>query len=200
MSIQRLILAAGAGRRFGADKRQARLPTGKTLLETTLAILCPAAPLPLLVLRPGETAPAPFQDQVRVIPSPRWDEGQGHSLAAGAAAWDPAAAPWLLIALGDMPYLQGETLTALEHACAEAEAAPGPMPFIAPSFQGQRGHPVAVPARLRAAALALTGDQGLKALFASEPVKLLPSQDPGVCRDVDRPEDLARDLARDREG
>ena len=192
MSIQRLILAAGASRRFGADKRQARLPSGETLLEATLSVLCPADPLPLLVLRPGETAPPPFQDQVRAIPSPRWDEGQGHSLAAGASAWDPAAAPWLLIALGDMPYLRRETLTALEHACAEAQAAPGPMPLIAPSYQGQRGHPVAVPARLRPAALALTGDQGLKALFASEPVKLLPSQDPGVCRDVDRPEDLTK--------
>ena len=192
MSIQRLILAAGASRRFGADKRQARLPSGETLLEATLSVLCPADPLPLLVLRPGETAPAPFQDQARVIPSPRWDQGQGHSLAAGASAWDPAAAPWLLIALGDMPYLQRETLTALEHACAEAQVAPGPMPLIAPSYQGQRGHPVAVPARLRPAALALTGDQGLKALFASEPVKLLPSQDPGVCRDVDRPEDLTK--------
>ena len=192
MSIQRLILAAGASRRFGTDKRQARLPSGETLLEATLSVLCPADPLPLLVLRPGETAPAPFQDQARVIPSPRWDQGQGHSLAAGASAWDPAAAPWLLIALGDMPYLRRETLTALEHACAEAQAAPGPMPLIAPSYQGQRGHPVAVPARLRPAALALTGDQGLKALFASEPVKLLPSQDPGVCRDVDRPEDLTK--------
>ncbi|MFZ8890702.1 MAG: nucleotidyltransferase family protein, partial [Pseudomonadales bacterium] len=174
--------------------RAARLPTGETLLEATLSVLCPAAPLPLLVLRPGETAPAPFQDQVRVVPSPRWDEGQGHSLAAGAAAWDPAAAPWLLIALGDMPYLQRETLRALEHACEEAQAAPGPTPLIAPSFRGQRGHPVAVPARLRTAALALRGDQGLKALFASEPVRLLPVHDPGVCRDVDRPEDLAGDL------
>lgn len=190
MSIQRLILAAGASRRFGADKRQARLPSGETLLEATLGLLCPAAPLPLLVLRPGETAPAPFLGQVQVIPSPRWDEGQGHSLAAGAAAWDPATAPWLLIALGDMPYLQPETLAALEQACTESLSKPGPAPLIAPSFQGQRGHPVAVPGRLRAAALALTGDQGLKALFASEPVRLLPRQDPGVCRDVDRPEDL----------
>lgn len=190
MSLQRLILAAGAGRRFGADKRRARLSTGETLLEATLAVLCPAMPPPLLVLRPGETAPAPFQDQVRVIPSPRWSEGQGYSLAAGAAAWDPTEAPWLLIALGDMPYLQQETLGALEQACAEALTSPGPTPLIAPTFQGHRGHPVAVPARLRAAALALTGDQGLKALFATEPVRLLPSQDPGVCRDVDRPEDL----------
>ena len=188
--MQRLILAAGAGRRFGADKRQARLPTGDTLLEATLAVLCPADPLPLLVLRPGEAAPAPFQAHVRVVPSPRWADGQGHSLAAGAAAWDSAEAPWLLIALGDMPYLQRETLTALEHACAEAHAAPGPAPLIAPSFRGQRGHPVAVPARLRPAALALTGDQGLKKLFATEPVVLVPSEDPGVCRDVDRPGDL----------
>ena len=194
MRIQRLILAAGAGRRFGADKRRARLPSGETLLAATLSVLCPADPLPLLVLRPEETAPAPFQDQVRVTPSPRWAEGQGHSLAAGVEAWDAAAAPWLLIALGDMPYLQRETLRALEHACADAQTAPGPLPLIAPSFQGQRGHPVAVPSRLRARALALTGDQGLRALFASEPVRLLPGQDPGVCRDVDRPEDLARDL------
>ena len=71
MRIQRLILAAGAGRRFGADKRRARLSSGETLLEATLSVLCPADPLPLLVLRPGETAPAPFQDQV-----------QGHSLPA----------------------------------------------------------------------------------------------------------------------
>lgn len=194
MRIQRLILAAGAGRRFGADKRRARLSSGETLLEATLSVLCPADPLPLLVLRPGETAPAPFQDQVRVIPSPRWAEGQGHSLAAGVKAWDAAAAPWLLIALGDMPYLQRETLRALERACADAQTTPGPLPLIAPSFQGQRGHPVAVPSRLRATALALTGDQGLRALFVSEPVRLLPGQDPGVCRDVDRPEDLARDL------
>ena len=194
MRIQRLILAAGAGRRFGADKRRACLSSGETLLEATLSVLCPADPLPLLVLRPGETAPAPFQDQVQVIPSPRWAEGQGHSLAAGVKAWDAAAAPWLLIALGDMPYLQRETLRALEHACADAQTAPGPLPLIAPSFQGQRGHPVAVPSRLRATALALTGDQGLRALFVSEPVRLLPGQDPGVCRDVDRPEDLARDL------
>ena len=109
-------------------------------------------------------------------------------------AWDAAAAPWLLIALGDMPYLQRETLRALQQACADAQTAPGPLPLIAPSFQGQRGHPVAVPSRLRATALALTGDQGLRALFVSEPVRLLPGQDPGVCRDVDRPEDLARDL------
>ena len=190
MTIQRLILAAGAGRRFGADKRQALLPTGKTLLEATLSVLCPAAPLPLLVLRPGEAAPAPFQEHVRVVPSPHWAQGQGHSLAAGAGAWSPAEAPWLLIALGDMPYLQPETLTTLERACADLRGAPGPAPLVAPSFQGQRGHPVAVPARLRPAALALTGDEGLKKLFATEPVVLIPSEDPGVCRDVDHPRDL----------
>ena len=79
--------------------------------------------------------------------------------------------------------------TFLEVASTWISAPPG-----APIFQGQRGHPVAVPSRLSATALALTGDQGLRALFVSEPVRLLPGQDPGVCRDVDRPEDLARDL------
>ncbi len=188
--IQRLILAAGAGRRFGADKRHARLPNGSTLLEATLARFCPATPKPLLVLRPRERAPEAYGDAVVVVPSPHWEAGQGHSLAAGAEAWDPTEAPWLMIALGDMPFIAPATLSALEAACQGSARERSPAPLIAPAFQGQRGHPVLVPARLRSEALALTGDAGLRKLFAREPVWTLPTDDPGVCRDIDHPEDL----------
>ena len=188
--IQRLILAAGAGRRFGADKRHARLSGGATLLEATLARFCPATPKPLLVLRPEEAAPEAYASEVVVVPSPDWEAGQGHSLAAGANAWDPTEAPWLMIALGDMPFIAATTLSALEAACQTWAERPGPAPLIAPTFNGQRGHPVLVPARLRSEALALTGDAGLRKLFAREPVWTLPTDDLGVCRDIDHPEDL----------
>ena len=188
--IQRLILAAGAGRRFGADKRLARLPDGSTLLEATLTCFCPATPKPLVVLRPGEAAPEAYARQVVVVPSPHWEAGQGHSLAAGAGAWDPTDAPWLMIALGDMPFIAPATLQALEAACQGWTGETGPAPLIAPTFLGRRGHPVLVPARLRSEALALSGDEGLRKLFAREPVLNVPREDPGVCRDVDRPEDL----------
>ena len=56
--IQRLILAAGAGRRFGADKRRARLSSGETLLEATLSVLCPADPLPSSCSAPRDGAGA----------------------------------------------------------------------------------------------------------------------------------------------
>ena len=36
MRIAPILLAAGAARRFGADKRMARMPSGETLLEASL--------------------------------------------------------------------------------------------------------------------------------------------------------------------
>src|SRR5690606_11968613 len=49
-----LMLAAGASRRFGADKRRASLANGRTLLQASLAAVPSSFTLRLLVLRPGD--------------------------------------------------------------------------------------------------------------------------------------------------
>ena len=47
--VAALVLAAGTARRFGADKRLARLPSGQRVLEATVA-QCLRAALPTLVV------------------------------------------------------------------------------------------------------------------------------------------------------
>ena len=128
--IQRLILAAGAGRRFGADKRRAR-SSGETLLEATLSVLCPADPCPSSCSAPERAAPAAFQDQVRVIPPAlgrgarplpcRRREGLG-CRSGPLASYRPRR--YALPSTGDP---EGP-----EHACADAQTAPGPLPTDRP--------------------------------------------------------------------
>jgi molybdenum cofactor cytidylyltransferase len=64
--------------------------------------------------------------------------------------------------------------------------------IVAPSWQGQRGHPVGFSQTLGSHLAALSGDVGAKAVISAhlEQLQLLECDDPGVLRDIDKPEDL----------
>ena len=72
----------------------------------------------------------------------------------------------------------------------------GGAPLAAPYFHARRGHPVGISARFRQELLSLGGDEGAKAVVSRHSADLLkiPVGDPGVIRDIDRPEDLAPPL------
>jgi molybdenum cofactor cytidylyltransferase len=112
----------------------------------------------------------------------------GASLACGARA--AAGAEAWLVALGDMPFVRPSSIAAVR-AALEGGAA-----LVAPYFRARRGHPAGISARYRQELLALAGDEGAKALFAqhSGVLQKIPVGDPGVIRDIDRPEDLAPPL------
>ncbi|MGH7179104.1 MAG: nucleotidyltransferase family protein, partial [Tepidisphaeraceae bacterium] len=95
-----------------------------------------------------------------------------------------------LIALADMPFVSPETLrTVIRHLEAGAT-------ITAPSFNGQRGHPVGFGRSLYGELIALEGDVGAREVLArhANKLKILVCTDPGICRDVDTPEDLESDL------
>ena len=52
--IGAIILAAGSSRRFGDDKRKARLPNGKMLIEESLDQVLPNFRQVILTLRSGD--------------------------------------------------------------------------------------------------------------------------------------------------
>jgi molybdenum cofactor cytidylyltransferase len=85
-----------------------------------------------------------------------------------------------------MPWIAPETIAAVARSL-EAGAS-----IVAPSYRGQRGHPVAFGAGYRAALLALDGDRGARELVqdAKSSLELVEVDDPGVLRDVDAPADL----------
>jgi len=115
-------------------------------------------------------------------------EGMGASLACAARA--AGAADGYLVALGDMPYVRPTSIAAVRDALA------GGAPLAAPYFRARRGHPVGIARLFYDELLSLKGDEGARQLLAAHQSKLvkIPVGDPGVIRDIDKPEDLTPPL------
>jgi molybdenum cofactor cytidylyltransferase len=181
-----LLLAAGRSQRFGSDKRLQPLADGTPMALAAARKLASACQRSIVVIRPGDTALAGLLNDagLETLVCPSAELGMGHSLAGGVAA-SVDAASWL-VGLADMPYIQPASYRAV---IAAMQGGAG----LARAFYGTRpGHPVGFAAEHRDALLALTGDQGGKAILEAHPGLLLPCpvDDPGVLHDVDRPEQI----------
>ncbi len=106
------------------------------------------------------------------------------SLRAAIGALPPCRGAFVFLA--DMPSIPAAILRPL------AEALDRGFEAAAPSFEGELGHPVLLGAALFPAVRALRGDRGARPILEALGPRLfrLPTDDPGVCRDVDRPADL----------
>ncbi len=178
-----LVLAAGAGARFGGDKLRAPWGEG-SLIEAALAAAKAAPVEGVIVLhRPGDQLVN--EPAVRVVEVADWTQGMASSLRAGIAALPPGAAG-VFVFLGDMPRIPVEVLGAL------AEAVRAGAPAAAPVFDGRLGHPVLFSAALFPALSRLTGDQGARGVLEAlgKGLSRIPAPDDGVLFDVDRLADL----------
>lgn len=104
MSVVALVLAAGSSVRFGADKRRSLLADGRSLLVHSVESACAVFDDVRVVLREGERGvDLGLPARCRVVSSPDFTLGMGHSLAAGAASLADSEAQAVAILLGDMP-------------------------------------------------------------------------------------------------
>ncbi|MET0772838.1 MAG: molybdenum cofactor guanylyltransferase [Candidatus Limnocylindrales bacterium] len=185
-----LVLAGGASRRMGTDKRAVPIEGTPMLLRTIERL----AGLPvMLAIDPRDPPNVPLPAHVRVIPDSRPGEGPLAALEAGLAA---LTVPTVLVVAADMPWVEPSVLRLLARrlashaevdvACLADSAGPRPLPL----------------AVRRAATLAHltslldTGERRLRALLPGAAVippdewrPLDPRQ--GTLRDVDVPADLA---------
>ena len=115
-------------------------------------------------------------------------EGMAASLRTGVRAV-PAACSGALICLGDMPFVRPDTMDALASFHTDQAA-------VFPTYQGKRGNPVLLARSLFAGIMRLSGDEGARSLLRAIPdqVAELPVDDPGILRDVDRPDALRHTL------
>ncbi len=177
-----ILLAAGAGRRFGGDKLLSPLPSGDLLGVVAARNLVTAVPDALAVVRPGDRFLAEQFDSLglQVVENPEANQGMGRSLATGVAAAEDAAG-WL-IALGDMPWIQPGTIRTLAGLLAEGHS------IVAPAHRERRGHPVGFNRKWRSRLQALIGDQGARNLLAAHEseITLARTEDAGVLMDVDK--------------
>lgn len=191
MKVAAILLAAGSGTRFGADKLLHLLPHGVPIaVQSARHLRAAFHDRVLAVVRPGAEALASAlrDEHCEVLVCERAGEGMGVSLACAVQASGLASA-WV-VALADMPFIRPSTLQAVHDTMA------GGAPLAAPYFRAKRGHPVGIAARFRADLEKLAGDEGARQVLgrhARELVKI-PVGDPGVLRDIDRPSDLAPPL------
>jgi molybdenum cofactor cytidylyltransferase len=119
--------------------------------------------------------------------APDFADGMSASLKAGIAAV-PAVCDAVLICLGDMPFIRSETFDRLADSFDPAAGKVA----IFPTFQGKRGNPVLLARALFFNIMRLSGDEGARLLLRAIPDRVgeVAVDDPGVLRDVDRPDAL----------
>jgi molybdenum cofactor cytidylyltransferase len=181
--IAALVLAAGAGTRFGGRKQLAEVD-GRPMLEHALAALA-EAPVDETVVVLG-SAVEEILDEVdlhgaRPVVCERWEEGMSASLAAGLGAVDGAEA--VVVCLGDQPRISSEAIRRVVEARNGA-------PATRATYDGKPGHPVLLEAELLEPLRDVSGDRGARNLLRRVGAREVPCDDLGGGEDVDTVEEL----------
>jgi CTP:molybdopterin cytidylyltransferase MocA len=185
-----IVLAAGASRRLGQPK-QLLMYGGETLLERAIRLANEAGAAPVVMVLGA------YQEQIRralrlnnasLAINDHWEQGIASSIHAGLAAQDSVGpdAEGTLILSCDQPRLTAIHLrNVLETFAAQMEPS-----IVASAYAGVLGIPAAFPRMVFPGLLALTGDQGARALLLQPPCPLLSVPFPGGELDIDQPDDL----------
>lgn len=182
-----VVLAAGAGSRFGGSK-QLQAYRGSALVTRAVRLaesVC--GPRTLLVTgsdwRAVFDACAPLEGFL--LRNDDWQSGIGSSIAAAARAVS-GSADALLLLLADQPLITQSHLQALVDTWNGS-----PRLIAATAFAGVTGPPALFPARYFPALSALAGDQGARSVLtgAGADVRTVAFEPAAV--DIDWPEDLA---------
>lgn len=186
-----LVLAGGAGRRFGGGKLLAALG-GAAVIRRVTERVCGASFPEVVVATGAEDAPVRAALEglaCRIIHAPDWAEGMAATLRTGIAALAPEARG-VCVFLGDMPLVPVELCQALIEAAEAAGYA------ARPRLDGKPGHPVAFTRAAFPDLMALQGDRGATALLAGRSdVAYCDTAESGVLFDIDTPDDLAAAVA-----
>lgn len=186
---QAIVLAAGAGLRFGGRKLLAirrHRPLILSAVETALD--SPVDEVIVVVGCEGEIVTAalgPLANvRLRIVDAPEWREGMSASLRAGLASL-PTDSRGVLLFLGDMPDIPGPVPQQVLDALMSGATA------VRPTCDGAPGHPVGLSSALYPDLMGLSGDQGANAILRDRTdVTYLAVDDIGAVFDVDQAPDL----------
>jgi len=185
LKVVGLLLAAGSATRFGSDKLRHALPHGVPIAIQSARNLRAELAEVFVAVRDSAAAAAFEKEGCQVALCENAAEGMGVSLACAARAAGPREG--YIVALADMPFVRRTSIAAVREALEKGAG------IAAPYFRARRGHPVGIAGRFHEQLIELRGDEGARRLLAENERALvkIPVGDPGVIRDIDRPEDLA---------
>lgn len=187
--IVALVLAAGAGSRFGGGKLLAPIG-GRPVLQHVLDALATAGLADVVVVLGRDAAAVEsavaWRAERRVV-NPDPERGLATSLHLGFGAV-PADAAGVLVALGDQPLVSAEVIRSLLDAPADRDR-----PIVVPTYADDRGrNPVLVRRPAFHLVVEAEGDHGLGPVLATHPELVEAIEVGGINPDVDTPADHAR--------
>ena len=175
-----LLLAAGAGERFGGPKALARDADGTSWLLRSVVALAPCSRVVVVLGAEAERAAALLPMSVDRVRADDWAEGMGASLRAGLGALDPADQVAALVSLVDLPDVDSRVVGRV------LAAALGPGVLARASYAGVPGHPVLIGSEHWAEVMQdATGDRGARDFLAGREVTLVECGDLATGADVD---------------
>jgi len=182
-----LILAGGAGARFGGPKAWALLPDGRSFLEACAESLRTAGVAPMAATLPPGSCDSTIAGLVGV-PLPEAGLDMFASLRiglrrlVGEEGWNRVA-----VLPVDHPLVRPETVAVLVEANASV---------VIPSFRGKHGHPVVID-RSSAEAIASGLDEGptLRVVLRGIGAADIEVDDPGAVANCNTPDALEKALA-----
>lgn len=182
-----VLLAGGTSSRFGEQNKLLAEFEGEPLVRHAGRALAAADvdPLVAVVGHGGERVASALDGLgFRVVHNPDYERGQATSVRAGIEALEDVAGA--VFALGDMPFVRPESITALVTAYRAGHGT-----ALAAAYEGERGNPVLFDSTHFDALADVDGDIGGRhILLEGENSVLVETGDPGVRQDVDTQADL----------
>jgi molybdenum cofactor cytidylyltransferase len=194
--IAAIVLAAGLSRRMGRPKLT--LPwRDTTVIGQVVSVLSMAGVNEILVVTGGarqKIEKALSGTSARMVFNPRFEASEMvDSLQLGLAQLSSSVEA-TLVALGDQPQIRLPVVQAVMQAFAQAGAEPPPG-LIVPSYRMKRGHPWLVARPLWPGLSQLRPPETLRDFLGrhAEQIYYLPVSTDTILRDLDTPDDYARE-------
>jgi CTP:molybdopterin cytidylyltransferase MocA len=187
VTVAGLLLAAGAGRRYGMPKALVR-HQGRLFVEHAADVLHAGGCAPVVVVLGALAADVRSTASLSgssLVDNPEWETGMGSSLRTGLSALAATSSEAVVVLPVDTP---GVTPSAVARFVALAS----PTALARATYDGVPGHPVLIGRGRWADVSALAnGDAGARPYLARHEAMVVPCEDVANGADVDRPEDLS---------
>ena len=192
MNVGAVVLAAGAGSRFGGDKLRAPLD-GRPIVRHVIDAAVAAGLDPIvIVVPPGDAFVGLDLAPATQVTNPAPQEGLSSSVRIGLRALDADAAAAVdaaVILPGDQPRVRAAVIEALVAAAAASPTTP----FVVPQYRDDAApNPILARRAIWRLADELAGDRGFGPLLAAHPELVGHVPVDGTNPDVDTVEDLRR--------